>query len=237
MASRNFKKVFAVRFLANFIVLFSLVLLAFEFGPLIKAEFSYRRDAFLKTTHSLDQPSQSVVSSSQTTVVLPSPGGGSSFSELLAPDIKPITPVSTDFGIVIEKINANALVVPDVDPNSEKAYQSALAKGVAAAKGSTLPGEPGNLYIFSHSVDAPWNIIRFNAVFYLLREMEIGDKVVIFYKGRRFDYLVYDKVIADPKDISFIVNRYDKPVLTLQTCDPPGTLINRLVVRAKLVGS
>jgi sortase A len=94
-----------------------------------------------------------------------------------------------------------------------------------------------NLFIFSHSADASINIIRFNAIFYLLRELEKGDRVIIFYQSRRYDYLVFDKSITSPADVSFLTNRYDVPVLTLQTCDPPGTLLNRLIVRAKLQGS
>ncbi len=148
-----------------------------------------------------------------------------------------IKPVSTDYGIVIEKINANAKVVADVDPSNEKQYTKALGEGVAESKGSTKPGQPGNLYVFSHSTDAPWNISRFNAIFYLLRELNSGDKIVVFYQGRRFDYIVFDRTVTNPADTSFLTNRYDQPVLTLQTCDPPGTLNNRLIVRAKLLGS
>ncbi len=139
--------------------------------------------------------------------------------------------------IAVEKINANAKVVPNVNPGDEKQYVQALSEGVAEALGSTPPGVPGNLYLFSHSTDAPWNIIRFNAIFYLLKELEPGDKVIIFYQNRRYDYIVFDKTIAKPDDVSFLTNRYDAPVLTLQTCDPPGTLLNRLIIRAKLVSS
>ncbi len=108
---------------------------------------------------------------------------------------------------------------------------------MAEALGSTPPGQPGNLYLFSHSTDAPWNIIRYNAIFYLLRELEPGDRIIIFYQKKRYDYVVFDKTITKPDDVSFLINRYDVPVLTLQTCDPPGTLFNRLIVRAKLVNS
>lgn len=148
-----------------------------------------------------------------------------------------ITPVSDDFDIVIEKINANAKVIPNVDPNNEQQYVAALAQGVAEANTSTPPGVPGNLYIFSHSVDAPWNIVRYNAVFYLLRELVPGDRVIIIYHGRRYNYIVSDKHIVGPSDTSYLTNRYNKPILTLQTCDPPGMLIHRLIVRAQLEGS
>ena len=148
-----------------------------------------------------------------------------------------IFPVSTEYGIVIEKINANARIIPNVNPVDERQYVKALTGGVAEALGSTHPGENGNLYLFSHSTDAPWNIIRFNAIFYLLRELENGDKVIIFYKDKRYDYIVFDKKIASPTDVSYLTNRYEMPVLTLQTCDPPGTLLNRLIVRAKLINT
>ncbi len=138
---------------------------------------------------------------------------------------------------MIEKINANARVIPNVNPANEREHVEALKYGVAEALGSTPPGQPGNLYLFSHSTDAPWNIVRFNAIFYLLRELEPGDRVIIFYKNKRYDYIVFDKAVVSPSDVAYLTNKYDFPVLTLQTCDPPGTLLNRLVVRARLVNS
>lgn len=211
-----------------------LLALIFEFGPIAQAEFSYRLNGLFRVRYVLPEAVQ------QDPLASPSPqpsGGGFGFGDLGAPTEKLIRPVSTDYGIVIEKINANAKIIPDVAVDKEKEYVKALQAGVAEARGSTKPGENGNLFIFSHSADAPWNIIRFNAIFYLLRELEQGDRVIIFYQGRRYDYEVFDKTVTNPKDVSFLTNRYDKPVLTLQTCDPPGTLARRLIVRAKLVGS
>lgn len=216
-------------------VLSSFVVIVVELGPLISAESGYRFNKIFGIKYTL---SAQTVQSGQP----PEAGGeqtqedAGGFGSIVASE-KIIQPVSTDYGLVIEKINANAKVIEGVDPGNEAEYVKALSMGVAEAKGSTKPGENGNLYIFSHSADAPWNIVRFNAVFYLLREMEFGDKVIVFYQGRRYDYVVFDKNVIGAKDISFLQNRYDKPVLTLQTCDPPGTIFNRLVVRARLEGS
>jgi LPXTG-site transpeptidase (sortase) family protein len=211
------------------------VLLA-DLGPLAIAEVAYRKDMIFDVKHTL-APVQAQVSNTATDSASPQPGSNTHFGDLPQVDEHLIQPASTDYGIVIEKINANARVIADVDPSNQTQYVEALSKGVAEAKGSTKPGEPGNLFLFSHSTDAPWNIIRFNAIFYLLREVSVGDKISIFYQNRRYDYIVYDKTIVPGDDVSFLTNRYDKPVLTLQTCDPPGTVANRLVVRAKLVGS
>lgn len=244
MPARPFHKILLIRFTAYLLVFTGILGIAFQFGPLLTAEINYRKDRLLGIKRRISAniiTSQTIATSSaintQPTQSIESGGGSSGFGAILGLGDQVITPLSTDFGIVIEKINANAVVIPDVDPSKEREYTKALTKGVAMAKGSTLPGEDGNLYIFSHSADAPWNISRFNAVFYLLRELENGDRISVFYQGKRFDYLVFDKTVTKPSDISFLQNRYDRPVLTLQTCDPPGTLNNRLIVRAKLAGS
>lgn len=194
-------------------------------GPLITAEARFRTDQILGIKRTVPN----IITSGQ------EGSATSGFGDVAATG-PTITPADTGFGIVIEKINANSKVVANVDPGDERAYIKALSQGVAHAAGTNFPGEPGNIYLFSHSTDAPWNIVRFNAVFYLLRELEAGDRVIVFYQDRRYDYIVFDKQVVSPADITFLNNRYDASVLTLQTCDPPGTLFNRLIVRAKLAG-
>lgn len=232
MATTRLKKTFLLRFLGYFAIFIGAFAILFEFGPVLSSEIAFRKDELLGVRHVL--PLNVVTSKSGS----PSnPGNQAGFSALTDSNTDVITPVSTDFGIVIEKINANARVIPDVDPSNQAQYMDALSKGVAEAKGSTPPGQAGNLYIFSHSTDGPWDIVRYNAIFYLLRDLVPGDRVVIFYQGRRYDYIVFDTQIVPPSNVSFLTNRYDKPVLTLQTCDPPGTSINRLIVRAQLASS
>lgn len=211
--------------------------LVLEIAPIIGVEFNFRKDLLLGVKHSL---APQIITSGGISEPAPVPAednSGPGFGSINNSSESSITPVSTGYGIVIEKINANAKIIPDVHPGNETEYIKALSQGVAEAAGSTKPGEPGNLFLFSHSTDAPWNIVRYNAIFYLLRELEKGDRVIVFYKGRRYDYIVFDKTISKGSDVSFLANRYDKPVLTLQTCDPPGTIINRLIVRAKLQSS
>lgn len=235
--SNRFKLILAVRFFGYLVFLLGLTAFIFVVWPVAKAELSYRTDRILGIKRTVPRIILSSEQSASSSTEVQSEGGGPvSFSNVNASE-NAIIPVSTEYGIVIEKINANARVIPSVNPGNERAYLAALQQGVAEALGSTPPGQPGNLYLFSHSTDAPWNIVRFNAVFYLLRELEPGDRVIIFYQNRRYDYVVFDKTIARPDDVSFLTNKYDSPVLTLQTCDPPGTLLNRLIVRARLVSS
>ncbi|MBI2599989.1 sortase [Candidatus Daviesbacteria bacterium] len=224
--SKRFKLILAVRFSGYLLFFIGLIAFFFMLGPLVQSEFKYRLDRVFGVKRTI----ATVTTSTQDN------GGPNNFDNVKSSDNQ-IVPVATDFGIVIEKINANAKIIPNVNPASESEYVGALTQGVAEALGSTPPGQPGNLYLFSHSTDAPWNIVRFNAIFYLLRELEAGDRVIIFYQNKRYDYIVFDKAIVSPTDVSYLTNRYNEPVLTLQTCDPPGTLLNRLIVRAKLVNS
>lgn len=224
--SNTFKKVFLIRFLGYFTLMSGIMAIIVMLGPFLQVEAKYRFDKALGIKHTVPR----IVTSD------PKDANSASFGDIEATSAGNIIPTSTEFGLVIEKINANAQVVADVDPANEQAYMNALKVGIAHAAGSNYPGEKGNIYMFSHSTDAPWNIVRFNAIFFLLRELEPGDKVIAFYKNKRYDYVVYDKTIAKPTDVSFLTNKYDKSVLTLQTCDPPGTTLNRLIVRAKLEG-
>lgn len=229
----RYQKILLVRFLGYLLFFTGVVSFVAILGPVTQAELSYRLDRVRRVNRTVPNVVSNTVPGSST--------NGSTTNKTSFEDLKAtgdvIIPKSTQFGIVIPKINANALVVPNVDPGNEAAYSQALAKGVAQAKGTNFPGQNGNIYLFSHSTDAPWNIVRYNAIFYLLRELEPGDQIIMFYNNKRYDYVVFDKNIVDPSDTSYLTNRYDKSVLTLQTCDPPGTLFRRLIVRAKLAGT
>lgn len=224
--SKRYNIILTVRFFGYLLFFAGVVSLVFLLGPFLGAEVKYRIDRIFAVKRTV----ANVITSQDLSNL-------STLGELRSPKENEIMPVSTEFGIVIEKINANAKIIPNVNAAKEQEYVQALTAGVAQALGSTPPGQRGNLYLFSHSTDAPWNIIRFNAVFYLLKELEAGDRVIVFYQHRRYDYIVFDKIVAQPDDVSYLTNQYDSPILTLQTCDPPGTLLNRLIVRAKLVNT
>jgi len=146
-----------------------------------------------------------------------------------------LIPPNYDFSIVIPKINAVAPVIANVDPFNQKEFLNVLKKGVAHAKGTVLPGENGNVYIFAHSTDAFYNVGAYNAVFYLIGKLEQGDEIFIYYQGKKITYKVYDKKVVGPADTRYLYKLTDKNTLTLQTCYPPGTTLRRLVVLAEEV--
>lgn len=143
-----------------------------------------------------------------------------------------IKPVNTDFSIVIPKIKINANVVKNVDPFDSRIYQKALTQGVAHAKGSGLPGFPGNVFIFAHSAINWYQASQYNSIFYLINKLEPGDEIFIYYKGSKYRYSVTEKKIVDADEINYLSNNLNTSSLTLMTCWPPGTNSKRLIILA-----
>lgn len=143
-------------------------------------------------------------------------------------------PKDTEFDILIPKIGANEKVFPNIDASNQNEFLPVLQKGVAHAKGSVFPGQPGNIYLFAHSTDNFWDVGRYNAVFYLLKNLSAGDDIVIFFQGARHNYTVTDSKIVSSNEVSYIAKaQTGKEQLILQTCWPPGTSWQRLLIFAR----
>ncbi|NMB57324.1 sortase [Candidatus Beckwithbacteria bacterium] len=143
---------------------------------------------------------------------------------------------SQPFFIKIPKINVDAKVFPNIDPFDKTSYEPALSQGVAHATGSAFPGEEKMIYIFGHSTDYDWNVARYNALFYQLKDLEIGDEVSLTLGEKTFQYQVADKQIVEANDFSLFSQNKEQNVLILQTCYPPGTTWKRLLILAKFIG-
>ncbi|HUW24163.1 MAG TPA: sortase [Patescibacteria group bacterium] len=141
--------------------------------------------------------------------------------------------VSPDFSIVIPKIDAKAKIIPNVNPADEREYKNALKEGVAHASGTKFPGHKGTIYLFAHSTNSPINIARYNAVFYLLKELRKEDEIIIFFAGQKYVYRVTERFVTAADDTKWLTNQEKEEQLVLQTCWPPGTSQKRLLVIAK----
>lgn len=217
----------------------AVALLAWIFGPSLFMEAQYRVQVKQQKTGeptigfgALMYTTPTMTGIVKPEVGLPPQGG---FADILDQSATLIVPISTEFGIVIPKIFANVAITENVNPAEKAVYQQMLkeAGGVAHAAGSAVPGEPGTVYIFGHSTDATINVERFNAVFYLLRKLEAGDEIIIYYQNKPYRYIVSEKKIVNPDDINDITNVENEERLVLQTCWPPGTTWKRLLIIAK----
>ncbi len=149
-------------------------------------------------------------------------------------DMKASMSKYTKDGITIPAIFIDESVIYNVDPNDAKQYSEALKKGIAHASGTAFPGAGGMGYYFAHS-STPSFVSQYNAVFYLLHKLEIQDEIYVFHDGKRYDYAVYAKQIVDPKDTAFLRYKNTAETIVLQTCWPPGTTSERLLVFAKRI--
>jgi len=231
-------KFIILRTIGNFFILFSLFGMAVTFGPAFYMEVIYRYNLARNITYIVAFPSPTPAISGlpiPTEIPTPAPSGQNTvFGQLTGGNkIETLQPVSSQFGIVIPKIGANAPVFPNVDAGKPDIYLPILKDGVAHAAGTVFPGVTGNIFLFAHSTDNFWNVGRYNAIFYLLKELENGDEIDVFYNGIRHIYRVTNKLVVNSSDIHFITEPLPYEQLTLQTCWPPGTTWKRLLVFAR----
>jgi sortase A len=138
-------------------------------------------------------------------------------------------------GIVIPNIYIKDAVVLNVDATDKAQYMPALRKGIAHAAGTSLPGVGGLGYYFAHSSGLGGAEALFNAKFYLLGKLTVGDEVQIYRAGERFDYRVIETKVTEAEEVSFLDYEGEVERIVLQTCWPVGTSAKRLLVTAERV--
>ena len=156
---------------------------------------------------------------------------------LFFPDFSGMTIVGNasknkDYGIVIPRLGLDEKVIFNVDPNDEQQYKAALKQGIAHASSTNYPDQKGLGYYFAHS-SSPGFQVQYNAVFYLLNKLETGDEIYIWHERKRYRYLVTEKRISQATDTTFLYQTYEGENIVLQTCWPPGTTKERLLVFAQ----
>jgi LPXTG-site transpeptidase (sortase) family protein len=152
------------------------------------------------------------------------------------PSTQGITSDEDVFSIEIPELKIKSNVSANIDPSDEKSYSSALKKGIAHAAGTGLPGQletNKTIYLFAHSTDAPWNIARYNAQFYGLKDAKEGQEIRLRFWGEDKLYRITRTEIVPASDTTYLMPQTDTEQLILQTCYPPGTAWKRLIVVAK----
>lgn len=221
-----------VRGVGSGLIAFSILAFFFSFGPIIAQELSYD----FRTASSAFKNSESNLAPTKLESEKDFSFEIAKANKILAVQNEAQSyGVNSYFSIVIPKIDAASNIIANVDASNESEYLTALKKGVAHAKGTYFPGQDKSIFLFSHSTDSPINIAQYNAVFFLLRKLEVGDKVIVFFADKKYTYEVQEKLITNPKDVSWLTISSGEERLILQTCDPPGTNWRRLIVMAKPV--
>lgn len=232
-----------LRTIGNFLILFAVFGIVATFGPAAYYEVSYRVSELRGVKYILAEDIQESTESELGRLLRKYREEGraanarpSLFQGVLKNNKEVIlVPPSAEFSIVIPRIGASEIITANVDPSNKEEYLTVLQKSIAHAKGTAYPGLGGTTYLFAHSADNFWNIGRYNAVFYLLKDMNPGDLVYIFFQGRRYTYEVYDKKTVNADEVSYVDAALGQGErLILQTCWPPGTDWKRTLVFARL---
>lgn len=144
---------------------------------------------------------------------------------------------SKDMFINIESIGINNIKIsPNVESQSEAVYNSFLKSGLAHFRGTPLPGDGGNSFIYGHSAvesffsrhkDLP------ETIFSRLNDIDIGKEVVVIREDKVLKYVVRNKKIVEPNDFTILQPIQNKETLTLMTCWPLGIGSKRLIVVAE----
>jgi sortase A len=147
------------------------------------------------------------------------------------------TEYSKDMYIDIENVGIEDIIItPNVESIDEKVYDQYLKRGVAHFKGTPLPGDGGNSFIYGHSSVETFFSKHQNlpeTIFTRLENVDIGNDIYIKRDDERIHYIVRKKKIVEATDFSILETQGDKETITLMTCWPLGIGTKRLVVVAE----
>lgn len=148
----------------------------------------------------------------------------------------------------LEAQTSNILELPEfgikapiwkIDTPDLKLIYKKLKQGVVLYPGSALPGQ-GYSIIIGHSSQYPWQSGKYKSVFSLLSELQIGDKIYVYWEQKPLVFEVKEKKIFLPwpkgsEITETIFPPENKPILILQSCWPVGVAYKRVAVKTVLV--
>ena len=141
--------------------------------------------------------------------------------------------VTSDPRLIIPKIGVDVPIVWDAVASSEVSLNAAMDRGVAwfNIKGANArPGELGNFVVSGHSSNDWLDGGDYKFIFARLEQLSEGDAIYVNYNSTRYTYTVTGTKVVKPTDVSSLHIGTDKPRITLITCTPLGTALNRLLV-------
>lgn len=126
------------------------------------------------------------------------------------------------------------LVIPKIALD-EKIYQGdsqyLVNKGIWARPKTSTPPKDSNTVLVGHrfTYDGP-------ATLYNLDKVAVGDKIVVYWGGKEYDYEVSETKVVAASAVE-IEQASPNPKLTIYTCTPLWSAKDRLVVIATPIGA
>jgi len=145
-----------------------------------------------------------------------------------------ITPSSKPNSIEIPSIKVKAPVIITASQN-QKVFNSILKRGVLFYPGSVLPGEKGASIILGHSSPPNWPRVNYDRVFNDLEKLKPNNEILLDFQGEIYKYQVRRIFwVNGGEDLSPYLT-FEKSMLLLVSCWPPGKNAKRIVVEAELI--
>lgn len=147
--------------------------------------------------------------------------------------------IQGEMTLTIPKLSIKDLPVKmNVNSFNETAYMPLLERSLAHFQGTSIPGKPGNTFIYGHSANellAKSNYNNPKYAFSFLGDLDIGDEIIVKFFGKEYKYSMYKLKMVSSEDISPIYSTSEDQHLTLMTCWPPGIGSERLIVMSNMV--
>ncbi len=146
--------------------------------------------------------------------------------------------VGPEAKLIIPKISVQVPIVWDAVAADQKSLNAAMDKGIAwfnIPGASAKPGEKGNFVLSGHSSNDWTGGGEYKFIFARLEQLKEGDTIYANYNSKRYTYTVTSMKVVKPTDVQALVGDESKPRMTLITCTPLGTALNRLLVFADQV--
>lgn len=110
-----------------------------------------------------------------------------------------------------------------------------LADHLVNLSGTPIPPDRGNTVIFGHStLPQLFNPTNYRTIFADAYKLRIGDTFTATVQSVVYTYKIFSITVVSPDDTSVLAQTYDDSYVTLITCTPPGTIWERLVIKARL---
>lgn len=125
--------------------------------------------------------------------------------------------------------NQSTLVIPSINLQKvifDGTSVGTLEKGVWHRPDTGNPNSGGNMVLVGHRYG-----YNGDGVFYHLDVVHISDKIVLYWQGKKYVYVVKNIKVVPPTETS-IENQTGEELLTIYTCTPMWSFKDRLVVIA-----
>lgn len=150
-------------------------------------------------------------------------------------DPSDISTVTAEDRLIIPKINVDVPIIWSANAADQTSLNDAMNNGVVwfnVQQAHSRPGENGNFVLSGHSSNDWLDQGDYKFIFAPLEQLKVGDTFYVNYNKQRYVYQVSGTSVVPPTAVDALQTDNSKPIITLITCTPLGTALNRLLVFA-----